>query len=1014
MRNQDCRRYIGVMLSVMCTLGLERQGLADDTSTDPTRSAIRETEPISVGPARTISIAKKAWTATKGVSSLAPIKLNDEIPIIGSSPNGLGQTAGIPANDLCGNALPILDGVLIDLENLDASTDGPAEPSCMFEFLDDQLNQDIWFDYVATCTGTLEVDMCDTLPRDQGGFDSKVAVYVGTGCPPAGNPLACDDDGCGPFPAPAPLASKLTTRVVRDQGYKIRVGAFQTGTGIGKMRLTCTADHPACSTSQADCCSAHLGGGCSTPECCDAICSAQPSCCMSDWTEACAAEAQNTCQVCGGGSGEECIGCIPVQTNVPYFGTTDGATGTQISPCGGVADIWHCWTADCTGTATVSTCGSDLDTTLSVFSSCGGVELTCNDDGCAEPNTLNSEVRFLVSMGSTYFLRVAGFQAQTGDYQLRVSCSTSPPNNQCAEALPLATGTTDFTTLSANTDGLPLPEICDEGFGVRMGNDVWYDYTAECTGVVSISACNDADFDTRMALYEGCDCPANNGQLVACNDDAVGCDFTSEIHARVTEGTCYKLRVGGFTILSETESGTGTLTVSCQPAAVGDQCDEVPIETLPHIYLGDNTFSSNDCPLLFPGNQTWAAFRVTQMSDVTLEFCGTTPPFENAWLNLAIGCPCSDYSTEAAFCNLCADGNVTMKWFCLPANIYYYPVLSESGSVGPYRISVTTSSCTINNVCASAATLSNGTSLFSTVTATTDGPAIPTGCQEGGSTNIDRDTWYRYTASCTGRLRVSTCGAAVFDTRLALYSGVTCPVTNSRLLAYDDDSSGCEDSTSLLEANVALGSNYLLRVGGAAESGGGCLEITCESGQLACPVGLVDFVEPPDEVVDARSPRRLDGSPAGIDTFFVKAPVGASANCFSLCETQTGGLPANAIGSVMNHGDCTHTVRLQRPITPGAVTTLSYGPSGAVTGSFIAHPGNTDGDGITDQGDVLALLNFLSSPASPPWGRYSTDIDQNGGFGVLDVVALMNVLNGAGDLTPWVLTPRPSNPGICP
>ena len=86
--------------------------------------------------------------------------------------------------------------------------------------------------------------------------------------------------------------------------------------------------------------------------------------------------------------------------------------------------------------------------------------------------------------------------------------------------------------------------------------------------VATVSTCNDgdpetgeADFDTKVAAYEGCECPAGNDTLVGCNDDGSGCtDFSTIMEFSAAEGTCYTIRVGGF----GGASGTGVLAVSCE------------------------------------------------------------------------------------------------------------------------------------------------------------------------------------------------------------------------------------------------------------------------------------------------------------------------------------------------------------------------------------------------------------------------------------------------------------------
>ncbi|RMF76642.1 MAG: hypothetical protein D6744_12125, partial [Planctomycetota bacterium] len=118
---------------------------------------------------------------------------------------------------------------------------------------------------------------------------------------------------------------------------------------------------------------------------------------------------------------DTCDTCIPIDTNVPYAGTSVGAISElgDITSCAtnDTEDVWHCWTAPCSGDATISLCGSGFDTTLAVFDACGGLELACNDDSCG----LQSEVTIPVTAGSVYYIRVAGYNGAEGAYSLLAS-----------------------------------------------------------------------------------------------------------------------------------------------------------------------------------------------------------------------------------------------------------------------------------------------------------------------------------------------------------------------------------------------------------------------------------------------------------------------------------------------------------------------------------------------------------------------------------------------------------------
>jgi hypothetical protein len=177
------------------------------------------------------------------------------------------------------------------------------------------------------------------------------------GAPCLGPELVCNDDFCG-------LLSSVDWAVTAGTSYRIRVAGYNGQVGDFTLLVTC-------------------GGG-------------------------------------GGPPNDECVNCTPVQTNVPYNGSTVGATGTDITSCtfNDTKDVWHCWTSPCTGLANFSLCGSSYDTSLAIYDACGGLELGCNDDSCG----LQSEVNDIaVNAGDTYYIRVSGYNGQTGAYTLLIT-----------------------------------------------------------------------------------------------------------------------------------------------------------------------------------------------------------------------------------------------------------------------------------------------------------------------------------------------------------------------------------------------------------------------------------------------------------------------------------------------------------------------------------------------------------------------------------------------------------------
>ena len=147
-------------------------------------------------------------------------------------------------------------------------------------------------------------------------------------------------------------------------------------------------------------------------------------------------------QLCPWGN-DGCDECaIELFDDQPYFGSTQGMSPTYIdtptghelltSTCGfnDFVDAWHIYRPAMGGPVTITTEDSSLDTILSVFNSCfesyspyepepqPPIELVCNDDYCLE--NAGSKVTLDAVKGKTYYIRVSGYNDQTGDYRIVV------------------------------------------------------------------------------------------------------------------------------------------------------------------------------------------------------------------------------------------------------------------------------------------------------------------------------------------------------------------------------------------------------------------------------------------------------------------------------------------------------------------------------------------------------------------------------------------------------------------
>ena len=149
-----------------------------------------------------------------------------------------------------------------------------------------------------------------------------------------------------------------------------------------------------------------------------------------------------------------------------------------------------------------------------------------------------------------------------------------------------------------------------------------------------------------------------------------------------------------------------------------------------------------------------------------------------------------------------------------------------------------------NDACAGATEVAGGATAFTTAPATDSIGALPAACNDGAGTVCAKDVWFRHTATCSGTLTVETCGSATFDSRVAVYTGSTCPTSTTVPAGCDDTTAGCTGNGGRVSLSVTAGSSWLIRVGGsvAGTGGSGVLTITCQS---ACAAdlnadGLVD------------------------------------------------------------------------------------------------------------------------------------------------------------------------------
>ena len=124
-----------------------------------------------------------------------------------------------PANDDCGNAIEVLNGVPLAGYNTGAT--GTDLTTCAG--VDDL---DVWYYFVATTTNPISANLCEATYY----YDTSIAIFDACG----GAELACNDDGC---PTNG-LQSTLTYVPAAAGTYYIRVAGFGGGSGNFTLSVT--------------------------------------------------------------------------------------------------------------------------------------------------------------------------------------------------------------------------------------------------------------------------------------------------------------------------------------------------------------------------------------------------------------------------------------------------------------------------------------------------------------------------------------------------------------------------------------------------------------------------------------------------------------------------------------------------------------------------------------------------------------------------------------------------------
>jgi len=380
---------------------------------------------------------------------------------------------------------------------------------------------DVYYSFTAAVAGTARFSLCS------GDFDAVLSLHTACPVPPSTTnqiASACATSGNLPITGcttgrGATLTRAMTlgeTVIIRIAGASDATGTGSPFVGFGGYDLVVSPPVP-----QGSCC---IGSCCAV--------TGQASC-TGTWTIG----GVCTPNTCPAPANDACANAVALTLNTPATGDNCNATSTNDGPAAtcqasGGKGVWFTFTPASTGYYRISSCGSNQDTILSVFTTdCttfAAVSGGCDDDTCdgiTPPGSGNaSDIRFVQLQASTlYHIRLSSFGATPSGNTYTITVSDAVAGACCnattgactvvATAATCASGSTyqgNGTLCNPNSCPQPTGACCtpDGGCSTLTG--------AACTTAGGL-------FQGNASVCSGLVCPVAVGSC--CNNTTGVCTY---------------------------------------------------------------------------------------------------------------------------------------------------------------------------------------------------------------------------------------------------------------------------------------------------------------------------------------------------------------------------------------------------------------------------------------------------------------------------------------------------------
>lgn len=210
---------------------------------------------------------------------------------------------------------------------------------------------------------------------------------------------------------------------------------------------------------------------------------------------------------------------------------TGSYPGDNLAPChastigNASPDAWYSFTTSCDATSiSASTCVSSFDTFVRILDA-GGTQVASDDDLCAAPNSIGSDVaNFPVTPNTLYYVVVEGWGTASGTFTLEFSEAVTPilgctdpaaqnynpaactNDGSCTYATPISIAATPAPGCSNYSGSTSIPGMTNLPAngpfpGADADDDVWHTFTLPFDGAVKVKGFSAADI--VLELWDG-------------------------------------------------------------------------------------------------------------------------------------------------------------------------------------------------------------------------------------------------------------------------------------------------------------------------------------------------------------------------------------------------------------------------------------------------------------------------------------------------------------------------------